>query len=400
MWWGIMQLDVLTLVAMGSFVAACAGVVLLLAWSQNRRTSTLAFWGWANIVNAAGIASLMLASALREPACALLGVALLALAPGLMWKAARSFEGKPAPVMLAFFGAAVVGLASGFAGIRAAAGALNLAFGAVYLLATVLAFWTGRKERLKARWPIIVLTVLHATVLVVGLYSNLDGSLAPGEIPPIMSLFGFIHFESIIFTLGTAVFIIALVKERSEAVSETAARIDPLTGVANRAAFMDNAGQVLEWCRRQNSPVSVIMCDLDRFKAVNDTHGHAIGDTVIQKFSQTATDALWPNDVLGRIGGEEFAIVLSGASIEAAYARAERIRVSFAESCCFVEGHYVGATVSCGLSVSAKAQHSLSELLSHSDLALYRAKAEGRNRVQRADQPKSASGEAAVVRVA
>jgi diguanylate cyclase (GGDEF)-like protein len=395
-----MQLDVLTLVAMGSFVAACAGVVLLLAWSQNRRTSTLAFWGWANIVNAAGIASLMLASALREPAWALLGVTMLALAPGLIWKAARSFESKPAPVIFVFFGAVVVGLASGFPGMRAAAGALNLAFGVVYLLATVLAFWTGRKERLRARWPLIVLTVLHATVLVVGLYSNLDGSLAPGEIPPIMSLFGFIHFESIIFTLGTAVFILALVKERSEVISETAARIDPLTGIANRAAFMESAERIVEQCRRQNAPVSVIMCDLDRFKAVNDTHGHAVGDAVIQKFSEMASDALWPNDVLGRIGGEEFAIVLPGASIETAYIRAERIRLSFAQSCFFLEGHQVNATVSCGASVSVCGEHSLSELLKLSDLALYRAKADGRNRVQRADQPKTDGAETAVIRVA
>jgi diguanylate cyclase (GGDEF)-like protein len=395
-----MHLDVLTLVAMGSFVAACAGAVLLIAWSQNRKTSALALWGLANIVNASGIASLMLASALGQPAWSLLGAGLLALAPGLIWKAARSFDAKPAPLIFAFFGVVVIGLASSFPGMRTVAGSLSLAFGAVYLFAAVLALWIGRKERLKARWPIIILTALHATVLLIGLYSNLNGSLAPGAIPPIMSLFGLIHFESIIFTLGTAVFILALVKERSEAVSETAARIDPLTGIANRAAFMESAGRVVERCRRKNAPVSVIMCDLDWFKAVNDTHGHAVGDAVIQKFSEAATDALWPNDVLGRIGGEEFAIVLSGASIEAAYVRAERIRLSFAESCCFVEGHQVGATVSCGLSMSANAQHTLSELLRLSDLALYRAKAEGRNRVQRADQPKSDGGEATVIRVA
>jgi diguanylate cyclase (GGDEF)-like protein len=394
-----MHLDVLTLVAMGSFVAACAGTVLLVAWSQNRNTSVLALWGLANIVSASGIASLMLASALGQPAWSLLGASLLALAPGLIWKAARSFDAKPAPVIFAFLGAAFVGSASSFPGMRAVTGSLSLAFGVAYLLAAVLAMWIGRKERLKARWPMIILMVLHATVLLIGLYSNLNGSLASGGIPPIVSLFGLIHFESIVFTLGTAVFILALVKERSEAVSETAARIDPLTGIANRAAFMENAGLVVERCRRQNAPVSVIMCDLDWFKAVNDTYGHAIGDAVIQKFSETATDALWPNDVLGRIGGEEFAIVLPGASIEAAHVRAERIRISFAESCYFVEGHHVGATVSCGLSMSAKAEHSLSELLRLSDLALYRAKAEGRNRIQRADQPKSGT-ETSIIRVA
>jgi diguanylate cyclase (GGDEF)-like protein len=284
--------------------------------------------------------------------------------------------------------------------MRALAGSVSLLFSAGYLFAAAVAFWLGRKERLKARWPIIILTVLHASVLLIGLYSNLDGSLAPGAIPQIMSLFGFIHFENIVFDLGTSVFILALVKERSEAISETAARVDPLTGIANRAAFMESAGRVVELCRRENVPVSVLMCDLDCFKMVNDTHGHAIGDAVIQKFCETATDALWPRDVFGRIGGEEFAIVLCGASIEAAYIRAERIRASFAESCCSIEGHQVDATVSCGVSVSTNAEHTLSELLKFSDRALYRAKAEGRNRVKRDDQPNRAGGDATIVRVA
>jgi diguanylate cyclase (GGDEF)-like protein len=394
-----MHLDLLTLVAMGSFVAACAGAVLLVAWSQNRKLPALGLWGLAYIVEALGIASLMLGAALDEPAWSLFGSALLALAPGLIWKAARTFDVKPAPLILAVLGAALVGAASLFPGTLFVAGPLSLAFSAVYMLAAAISLWLGRNEVLKARWPIIILAALHAAVLSVGLYSNLNGSVGPGEIPPIMSLFGFIHFENIAFNLGTAVFMLALVKERSEAASERTARVDSLTGIANRAAFMENAGRALELCRREKSSVSVIMCDLDRFKLINDTHGHAIGDAVIKTFSEISTGALWPNDLVGRIGGEEFAMVLPRASVEMAQARAERIRVDFAEACCFVDGHRVNATVSCGLSVSANAEETLSELLRHADLALYRAKAEGRNRV-RADNPRPDGGERNVIRVA
>jgi hypothetical protein len=298
-----MHLDLLTLVAMGSFVAACAGVVLLVAWWQNRKTLALLLWGLANIVTASGIASLMLASALQQPAWWRLGGSLLALAPGLMWKAARSFDAKPAPLVFAFLGAVVVGLASSVAGTRAVGESLSLAFAVAYLIAAGTAFWLGRKERLRARWPIIVLTIVHAAVLLIGLFSNLVGALGPGEIPAVKSLFGFIHFESIVFTLGTAVFILALIKERNEAASERTARTDPLTGIANRAAFMEDAARLVERCRSENAPVSVIMCDLDGFKSINDTHGHAIGDAVIRKFCEIATDALWPNDIFGRIGG-------------------------------------------------------------------------------------------------
>src|ERR1700722_7897069 len=397
-----MHLDLLTLVAMGSFVAACAGAVLLVAWSQNRKLPALGLWGLAYIVVALGIASLMLAAALDERAWSLLGSALLALAPGLIWKAARTFDVKAAPLILAVLGAALVGAASMFPGTLIAAGPLSLAFSTVYMLAAAISLWLGSNdsnEVLKARWPIIILVALHAAVLSVGLYSTLNGSVGPGEIPPIMSLFGFIHFENIVFNLGTAVFILALVKERSEAASERTARVDSLTGIANRAAFMENAGRALELCRREKSSFSVIMCDLDRFKLINDTHGHAIGDAVINTFSQISTSALWPNDLVGRIGGEEFAIVLPRANVEMAQARAERIRVGFAEACCFVDGHRVNATVSCGLSASANAEETLSELLKRADLALYRAKTEGRNRV-RADNPGPDGSERNVIRVA
>jgi diguanylate cyclase (GGDEF)-like protein len=394
-----MHLDLLTLVAMGSFVAICAGTILLVAWSQNSKTLTLALWGLANIVEAAGIASLMLAAALDQPAWALFGSVSLALAPGLVWKAARIFDGRPAQLIFALLGAVVVGVAGTVPGMRFAAGSLSLAFSAVYMFAATTSLWLGRNELLKARWPLVVFTALHAVVLLIGFYSNLDGSLGPGQLPPIMSLFGFIHFENIVFNLGTAVFVLALVKERSEAASERNARTDSLTGIANRAAFMEAAGRVFELCRRESAPVSVVMCDLDRFKLINDTHGHAIGDAVIKKFSEISTDALWPNDVFGRIGGEEFAMVLPRASIGAAQARAERIRADFAEACYFIEGREVNATVSCGLSASVNAEQTLSELLKHADLALYRAKTEGRNRV-RADHPRPDGSERNVIRVA
>jgi diguanylate cyclase (GGDEF)-like protein len=361
---------------------ATAGVVLLVAWSQNHKASTLALWGLANIVNASGIASLVLAFASNEPAWAFLGGTLLTLGSGLIWKAARAFDAKPAPLTVALLGAVVIGLASSFPDTRAAAWQVGIAIGAVYLFAAAIALWLGRKEQLKARWPIVILTALHATLLLVGLSSQ------PPELPAILTWFGFIHFEDVIFPLGTAVFLLALVKERSEAASKRAAGIDPLTGVANRGAFMESAEQVLGQCQRESAPTSVIMCDLDRFKAINDTHGHAVGDAVIKRFCETVRDVLWPNDVFGRLGGEEFALVLPRASIEAAYVRAERIRISFEECCRFIEDRRVDATVSCGVSVSANTAHTLSELLKLSDLALYRAKSDGRNRVKRADQAK------------
>jgi diguanylate cyclase (GGDEF)-like protein len=389
-----MHLDLPTLDAMGAFVVATAGAVLLVAWSQNHKASTLALWGLANIVNASGITCLVLAFALDESALTFLGGTLLTLGSGLIWKAARAFDEKPAPLAVALFGGTVIGLASAFPVTRAASWPLGIAIGDVYLFAAAIAFWLGRKERLKARWPMVFLTALHATLLLVGLGTG------AGVLPAVSTWFGFIHFEGVVFSLGTAVFLLALVKERSEAVSRKAAEIDPLTGVANRGAFMESAAQIVAHCQRENAPASVIMCDLDRFKAINDTHGHAVGDAVLKTFCETVLELLWPNDVFGRLGGEEFALVLPQASIEAACVRAERIRISFEESCRLIEDRRVDATVSCGVSVSANTAHTLSELLKLSDQALYRAKADGRNRVRRADQLKAYDRKTAAIRIA
>ncbi len=143
----------------------------------------------------------------------------------------------------------------------------------------------------------------------------------------------------------------------------------------------------------------MIMFDLDRFKTVNDTYGHAVGDTVIKKFCEMTTAALRPGDVFGRLGGEEFAVVLPWSSIEPACIRADRIRNGFAEVCRMVGDGHINPTVSGGVSVSASGEATLSELLADADEALYRAKAAGRNRIKRADQPVPDGG-VSVIRVA
>jgi diguanylate cyclase (GGDEF)-like protein len=395
-----MHLDIPTLMAMGSFLSACTGVVLLVAWWQNRKILPLALWGLADIVAAGGILSLMLGSELRQPLGSIFGGCLLALAHGLIWKSGRILEAKPAQLVFLLLGLAVLGLVGLIPAMRAITASLGLTINAIYMFATTATLWEGRNERLHARLPLIVLTAAHASVLSIGACSTLAGSPGPNPVPSVMSLFGLIHFENNIFMLGTAVFLLALVKERGEAASRLAANADPLTGISNRSAFMENAARLIERCRHDGMPVSVIMFDLDRFKAINDTYGHAAGDAVIRIFCEVTAGALRPNDIFGRIGGEEFGVVLPGLSIEAAYVRAERIRATFAESCRSVGSSQVNATVSGGLSASLNAGQPLSELLEYSDDALYRAKAEGRNRIKRSDQATPESSFSRVIRIA
>lgn len=386
---------------MQSFAMTCAGAVLLVIWSQHRNTSALVLWGVANIMAGAGILAMIFGITMRQPAWPIVGGILMVIQAGLMWKAARVFASKAAPLLLVLLGPAVVGLANAVPVFHGGAGAsLSLFVGAAYFVAAAAALWFDRKERLTARWPLIILTSVQAGFYLIGACSTLSGATSRDGVPSIVSLYGLIYFESIIFALGSSVFILALVKERNEAAVRMAARTDSLTGIANRAAFLESAERILKRCQRDGAPISVMMFDLDRFKAVNDRHGHAIGDAVILKFCQVAAATLRPNDLFGRLGGEEFAVVLPGSSVEAACARAERIRMSVSDNCRFVEGRQVNATVSGGVSVSVNAEQTLDALLEHCDAALYGAKADGRNRIKRADNATPEGRSSNVFRVA
>ncbi len=358
---------------------ACSGALLCFAWMQNRTVTVWGLWGIANIIAATGIISLMLGATFHLIIWTTIGVCLMQTQAGLIWKATRLIEWKRAPLALALAGPLLVGLTSPF--LQSLTGLFALAGGAAYALAAAAELWAGRQERLAARWPLIVLTATHGTALLIGAYSTLTGSTGQDSVPALLSLFGFIYFESIIFTLGTSIFVFALVNERKEAATRAAASTDSLTGIANRAAFLETAKRVLECCRRSQTPVAAIMFDLDHFKKINDRYGHPVGDAVLKRFCAATVATLRQTDLFGRMGGEEFAAILPAASIEAALLRAERIRLSFAGDCQFVRGHRVNATVSGGVSVSVRAEQDLDALLEEADAALYRAKTEGRNRV-------------------
>jgi diguanylate cyclase (GGDEF)-like protein len=394
-----MSLDLPTLMVMQSFAMACAGAILLFAWLQNRTKIVFAIWGIANFMAAAGILCLMFGFFLNVPIYSAVGGVLLSSQSSLAWKVARTIEAKRTPVVLLLGPLAIV-LVGAVPATRNAAGIVALTIGAVYCSAAAITLWLGRREQVRARWPLLILTTVHALALFIGVYSSIRGSTGPGTVPALTSAFGFIYFESIIFAVGMSVFILAMIKERDEAAGRLAASLDPLTGIDNRSGFIGKAERVVERCRRAGAPMTVMMFDLDRFKRINDTHGHAVGDAVIRTFCTTAAAALRPNDVFGRLGGEEFAVVLPGSSIEAAYVRAERIRSAFAANGRFIGARHVDATVSCGLAVGVGGEQTLAELLEEADWALYDAKASGRNRVKRSGELRPGGGSSTVIRVA
>ena len=163
--------------------------------------------------------------------------------------------------------------------------------------------------------------------------------------------------------------------------AELAARTDSLTGVASRRAFSEAAEAEMQRALRYRSELSLLMMDLDHFKVVNDTHGHVTGDAVLVSFAQTVQQLVRKVDLVARLGGEEFVVLLPNITAEQATALAERIREAVYHSHLLVEGKPLQFSVSIGVAQFDRRELSLTGWMARADAALYQAKAQGRNRV-------------------
>lgn len=173
--------------------------------------------------------------------------------------------------------------------------------------------------------------------------------------------------------------------KRIERQLQEAAQTDFLTGLPNRRFIITRMEHELARIQRDPELAStVLMFDLDFFKAINDKHGHATGDEVLKHFSQLLLHELRRVDAAGRIGGEEFAVILSGADMQDACAFAERLRSRLAASPMPDGDGHIAVTVSIGISAMCGSDNGVADSLSRADSALYRAKQKGRDRIESA----------------
>lgn len=164
------------------------------------------------------------------------------------------------------------------------------------------------------------------------------------------------------------------------------ATIDPLTKALNRRAFMRFSERELNRFKRDNGRLSTLMLDIDHFKQVNDVHGHATGDNVLSKLVSIASSVLRQEDLVGRLGGEEFAIVLVDSDADAAAKVADRIRQAIKQVKFPSETGPFNVTVSIGVSEPFYNESSINDALERADGALYVAKHNGRDRVEMATE--------------
>ena len=290
-----MNLDVNTLFMVTIYVEAILGLLLLFAWVQNTAIHAVAWWGFAHLIRAASVVLFGMYGSAPDLITIDLANALLFTAFAVTWTGARVFDGRPAEPVYLVTGAVLWLLVCRLPVLADAVEARALIASGIitaYTWLTAYEFWRGRSEPLVSRWPAIFMLFAHGALFL--LRTPLAAVLpwSPGN-----HMFGSVwltvlSFEALLFTISIAFILLAMAKERTELRHRTAAMVDPLTGIANRRSFLQDAAQLAKRHSANPRPTAVLLIDLDHFKSINDRFGHALGDRVLEIFADAARQSV------------------------------------------------------------------------------------------------------------
>ena len=372
------SLDIGTLLVISGCVTALLGLFLLFAWMQDR-IAALVWWGIAYLIGGFSAVTWRLEELMRIPVPqSLLDISLF-VALGMIWTAARVFHGRSVRWVTMCLGAAIWAVCDLWPAIPhtpALRIMLSSVIVATYTFMIAVELWRERRKSLIRRWPSLFVPMLHGAIFLfpVALASLGVRSLATGWI----AVFA---IEITLYVVGAAFIVLVLAKDRTVSSYKRAAETDSLTGLYNRRGFFAAAALMMTANQKQKlAPVSVLAFDLDRFKSINDRNGHMAGDAVLEMFARTVQKTMRADDLIGRLGGEEFVAVISGKLADACVA-AERVRAAF-EAAALAPGSLgIPVTVSIGIA-SGLPTAAIEKLIERADASLYRAKENGRNRVE------------------
>ncbi|MEZ5332825.1 MAG: GGDEF domain-containing protein [Thermoanaerobaculia bacterium] len=231
--------------------------------------------------------------------------------------------------------------------------------------------------------------VFGLTQLLAGVVALLQG---PASDPALLDLYlkiNFLLMPGAFVAMG--VFVVFILASDLAEHTRQLAGTDPLTGLLNRRGFREAALRAVAQALRARRPLAVVLADIDRFKTINDEWGHAAGDEALQAFAAKLRRGRRVTDLVARIGGEEFVLLLPHAGAEEAVAIAERIRVDLSDEGLRVGDRQIPLTASFGVAALGEGVQQLDDLLREADDALYRAKESGRDRVVAAGLPQPLS---------
>jgi diguanylate cyclase (GGDEF)-like protein len=372
-----MLLDYTSLLLSIGFSAVCLSAILFAAWLTARTEAFLLTWAAGTACVVGNVFTYSVYVDAPSPTLGVIAFAFLLGGLSVLYGAARQFRLGRLPwrrTLIAgvlSLGIALPPIGIGYDGVGFAL--VNIA-AAVLLAITAHEYWIGRHEAPSAITGIAALYLLVGiSFALCGLVLSLDGRLVLDGPPS-----NWAEDLNLIIVIagvpGIGAMSLALNQTRLARTHKREAMTDPLTGLLNRRALFDahDSGAL-------RGQMAVILFDIDRFKRINDEHGHATGDLVISLFAQALRESLGGGESAARLGGEEFALVLPKSSAEAALRHAEQVRSDFAALALHQGG--LACTASAGIAFGEAHGSSFEAVLNAADQALYQAKRTGRDRI-------------------
>jgi predicted signal transduction protein with EAL and GGDEF domain len=282
------HLDVTTLFAVTVFIMALGGLLLLFAWAQSRGTRALGWWGGAYLIVAVATALFGLRGGISDFWSIEIANALFVLGYGALWSGARVFEGRAAKLLWAATGAVIWLAACRFDWFltslwaRIVLGSLLLC---TYSCLFIWELWRSRHDGLISRWPIMGILAFHALLFVLRILFVSSLPFPQGTLPPTHAAAVFTALSWMFHAFSISFLLLALAKERVELNYRLASLTDALTGLLNRRGFNERAERLIARSKINGAPLTLLLCDLDRFKSINDRFGHLTGDDLLVAFA-------------------------------------------------------------------------------------------------------------------
>jgi diguanylate cyclase (GGDEF)-like protein len=387
---GTMELDPRTLVVASLLLATLLGTVSLAFATVRGSSRIVGAWGKSMLLLAAGLLGLALRGAIPDWVSFALGNTVVVASLVLALRALRQFFGRPprdalgwglTAALFAYLLLFSVALPSTLARIVAVSAAL----GVVAARGAMLLRRNATEEcRLSCRfteavfWAVTAMTTVRA---IGALVAPIDDVLAPQP----LNAATFLFYAAFILVSTLGVMWMEIESLQGELVRS--ARYDSLTGLYNRGTFLAEFEREVSRSARGGPTFSLAIFDLDQFKQINDRYGHPVGDRVLKAFADALPASIRKHDVVGRYGGEEFALLMPQTGKETAVRVAERVRRELEARGVAVDGKRIEVTVSGGIASYGIDGQDWDALLTAADNALYEAKHAGRNRICAAKPP-------------
>lgn len=377
----MLQLDTTTMMIVLAFVSF--GQFVLFYLDSYRRTRTdVALW-WVRAVGCFWAASVCYTIGQVENISPFfsVGSGVMAAGAGCMWVGARRLRGRPVLAWPLF----VLGAATTAVSLAGRSVGDTVPGQAAWLSAMGIAIGAAAVElriRHSSQWRDVRSFAVMAILAAIYFIARAAGVLLLGPTNPVfLSVFGngVSFLVAVLLLVSATSSMTALNNAQRTAQLREQATLDGLTGLLNRNRFLEQAEALLRRSRDSGTVCSVVMADLDRFKAINDEFGHITGDAVIQAFGDACRLTVRASDLVGRYGGEEFIMLLPSSTAAEAVAVADRINVVLAETGP-LRGTGRMATASFGIADTSDGCAALTDLIARADRALYAAKDQGRNR--------------------